>query len=131
MSKLVRKNFLHSHDSLQQSEGHEHVVIDRADWEMARRIFFFAESEEDARTQLNYKLRKVYEFCVILDAGTVVDDALSDRLYECGCEDGTVAAHGDRISIRFSRQAESLEDAIHSAVADVRKAGCVVKVVEV
>jgi hypothetical protein len=106
---MQRINFLHNHDSLQQSPDHEHVVVDRVDWEEARRIFS--------------SKQKTFDFIVCLDSGTNMK-LIADPLMEAGCGDGTIASCGDRVWIRFSREAESLEQAIKSAVADVRSAKC-------
>jgi hypothetical protein len=36
----LRTNFLHAHDHTPPNEDHEHVIVDRADWEEAMRILF-------------------------------------------------------------------------------------------
>ncbi|MCK9558633.1 MAG: hypothetical protein M0R50_11440 [Candidatus Cloacimonetes bacterium] len=36
----LRTNFLHTHIHTPPSKDHEHVVVDRADWEEAMRILF-------------------------------------------------------------------------------------------
>jgi len=110
----MRNNFLHSHDNIHGSflacsQNHEHVVVDRADWEEAQRIF---------RNQ-----RKTFDFIICLDSGTDME-AIVEPLLKAGCDDGTIAGCCDRVWIRFSREAESLEQAIKSAVADVRSAKC-------
>lgn len=101
--------FLHSHEHLLPNPNHEHVVVDRADWIEARRIFS--------------NKQKTFDFIVCLDSGTDMK-SIADPLLEAGCDDGTIASCGDRVWIRFSREAESLEQAIKSAVADVRSAKC-------
>jgi hypothetical protein len=105
----MRSNFLHSHDQLHRNPDHDHVIVDRADWEEAHRI-------------LNSK-QKTFDFIVCLDSGTDMK-LIANPLAEAGCDDGTIASCGDRVWIRFSREAESLEQAIKSAVADVRSAKC-------
>ena len=69
---------------------------------------------------------KTYRFIVTLTAGTEHTDDLADALFEAGCDDGTLWSAGDVVQIGFSREAESLEAAIRSAIADVQKAGCTV-----
>jgi hypothetical protein len=66
---------------------------------------------------------KIYEFVVTLTKGTRHTDDLVDALFEAGCADGSVWSHGDAVQVGFSREAESLEAAIRSAIADVQKAG--------
>ncbi|HUT10809.1 MAG TPA: hypothetical protein VMY42_09955 [Thermoguttaceae bacterium] len=72
---------------------------------------------------------KTYEFMLILTA-TEVTDQDCDALYEAGCDDGTVVTRGGVTYVAFDREAESLEAAIRSATADVRKAGFEVARVE-
>jgi len=50
-------------------------------------------------------------------------DEMADRLYEAGCDDGTVGMRGGRITITFAREAPTMLDALTSAIRDVRKAG--------
>ena len=129
---IVRHNFLHNHDCLAQSTQHEHVVVDRSDWEKARRILLMADSEEEARTKLVEQCKnRSYEFCVYLDEGTIVTDEVIESILSSGCEDGTVVTSGSRAWVRFSREAESLEEAIRTAIANVSKAGCIVTHAEV
>ena len=72
---------------------------------------------------------KTYEFVVTLAKGVQHSDDLVEALFEAGCDDGSVWSHGDVVQIGFSREAESLEAAIRSAIGDVQKAG--VRVAEV
>jgi hypothetical protein len=72
-----------------------------------------------------------YEFDVILKEGTEITEQLADGLFEAGCDDGTPGTFCGTPYISFHREAESLEAAIRSAVADVQKAGCVVERVQI
>lgn len=63
---------------------------------------------------------KVHEFTVILTADPNEEE--SDRLYSV-FNDGTLVTTASVPQIHFHREAPSLEDAIGSALADVRKAG--------
>ena len=72
-----------------------------------------------------------YDFQIILAAGTDMSEELADRLFEAGCDDGTPGECCGVPVIGFSREAESLESAIRSAVADVQKTGCVVERVQI
>ena len=74
---------------------------------------------------------KTYEFSVVLAGLAVIDDDLADALFAAGCDDGTPISSSGVASIGFSREAESLETAIRSAIADVQKAGCTVARVEI
>lgn len=60
----------------------------------------------------------------MLSPQTQLTDNLVEALYETGCDDGTMGTCNQAASILFDRQADSLESAIRSAIADVQKAGC-------
>jgi hypothetical protein len=70
---------------------------------------------------------KTYDFEVILAAGTDITEELADQLFEAACDDSTPGARCGVPLIAFSREADCLESAIRSAVANVQKAGCVVE----
>ena len=72
-----------------------------------------------------------YEFSLILKEGTEITEELADQLFEAGCDDSTPGTFCGTPYISFHREAESLESAIRSAVADVQKAGCVVERVQI
>jgi len=74
---------------------------------------------------------KCYEFIVILRGLDVIDEDLADKLFEAGCDDGSPFSSCGIAGVGFSREAESLEVAIRSAVADVQKAGCTVERVQI
>jgi len=66
---------------------------------------------------------KTHEFRLIMAGMSDVSMDDADALYEAGCSDATFGscegvAFGD-----FDREAETLEEAIRSAIADVQKAG--------
>ena len=69
----------------------------------------------------------IYEFHLILKEGTEITEELADRLFDAGCDDGTPGTFCGTPYISFHREADSLESAIRSAVADVQKAGCLVE----
>ena len=68
-----------------------------------------------------------YEFSLVLKEGTEITEELADKLFDAGCDDGTPGTFCGAPYISFHREAESLEAAIGSAVADVQKTGCVVQ----
>ncbi|QDV42057.1 hypothetical protein Enr13x_19000 [Stieleria neptunia] len=55
---------------------------------------------------------------------------LADKLAAAGCDDGHLAGHDDGIEIVFDREAESRDEAMRSAVAQVEQCGLAVKRVE-
>lgn len=68
----------------------------------------------------------LYEFTAVLSKGTELTEDLAEALFEAGCDDGSPGSCEGVVSIDFHREAESLEAAIRSAIADVQKAGCAV-----
>ena len=71
---------------------------------------------------------KVHEFTLILTADPNEEE--SDRLYSV-FNDGTLVTTAGVPQVHFHREAPLLEDAIGSALADVRKAGFDVVRVEI
>ena len=65
------------------------------------------------------------EFTVILATPEETEED-ADRLYECGCADGSISTSGGVTRIDFHREAASLEQAICSAINDVKSAGFLV-----
>ncbi len=71
-----------------------------------------------------------YEFTLIVDGLDLHDDDLMDRLFEAGCDDATFGAV-DRVGhADFDREANSLAEAITTAIGDVESAGLEVRRVE-
>jgi hypothetical protein len=75
------------------------------------------------------KRKKTYGFSLVLTA-KALSTKQCDALYEAGCDDGTTVTRNRVTFIAFDRKAESLEQAIRSATADVRAAGFEVQRVE-
>ena len=73
---------------------------------------------------------KTYEFDVVLKGIPEVTDDQADSLFVHGCDDGTPACRDGLAWVHFDREAPSLEEAIHSAVSQVRAAGFAVPKVE-
>jgi hypothetical protein len=63
---------------------------------------------------------KQHEFTLVLTADP--DDEQADRMYGT-FDDGTIATVAGVPQIHFHRNAESLEEAIRSAIGDVRSVG--------
>ena len=72
-----------------------------------------------------------YEFTLVLAKGTELTDDLAEAIFEAGCDDATSWSSQGIVSVGFDREADSLESAIRSAVADVQKAGCTVARVQI
>jgi len=72
----------------------------------------------------------IFDFAVIASGIDHEADDFEDRFFAAGCGDATVAFMRGAIVLQFSREAETLEAAIASALADVRAAGAHVDRVE-
>ena len=64
-----------------------------------------------------------HDFTLILSGITSESAGVEDALFEAGCDDATLSFRMGRPVLTFSREANSLKDAILSAVSDVRSAG--------
>jgi hypothetical protein len=74
-----------------------------------------------------------YHFSVIIEQSPQSDEELldiADALGDAGCLDASICGHRDGAEAVFDRDAESLQDAIHSAVTAIEEAGFNVKRVE-
>ncbi len=74
---------------------------------------------------------RFYQFDVVLAGLSEISDELADALFSAGCDDGTACSSEGVAWIGFTREAESLESAIRSAVADIQKANCTVTRVQI
>lgn len=72
-----------------------------------------------------------YEFTLILKGQLELTEEVADKLFEAGCTDGTPGICNCVFSIDFHREANSLEEAIRSAIANVKSAGHEVERVEI
>ncbi len=64
-----------------------------------------------------------YEFRLILKGGLTLTEEIADALFAAGCDDGTPGTSEGVFSIDFHREANSLEEAIRSAIGNVQSAG--------
>ena len=71
-----------------------------------------------------------YGFDIFLKDVLELTDDHADALFKAGCDDGTPACSNGAAWIHFDRDAQSLEEAIRSAVAQVRAAGFQVSKIE-
>ena len=72
-----------------------------------------------------------YEFTLILEEPLDLTEDIADELFEAGCDDGTPGICNGVFSIGFHREANSLEEAIRSAITNVKSAGYEVERVEI
>lgn len=85
--------------------------------------------EAGAKEQQMKRRKKTYGFSVVLTVPALSVEEC-ETLYEAGCDDGTIVTRKGVTFIAFDRKADSLEQAIRAATADVRAAGFDVKRVE-
>jgi TATA-box binding protein (TBP) (component of TFIID and TFIIIB) len=69
------------------------------------------------------RLMETYEFTVIASGLDHNADDFEDRFYEAGCDDALVAFQSGHIIVDFTREANSIEEAIASAIENIRSIG--------
>jgi hypothetical protein len=65
----------------------------------------------------------LFDFQLVLGDVSAMTDEIADALFEAGCDDGTAFSSQGVAAVGFSREADSLEEAVRSAIADVNRAG--------
>src|SRR5262249_50446402 len=73
----------------------------------------------------------VYVFRLILSGDFELIEEIADKLFEAGCDDGLFGTSAGVPNISFTREAASLNEAITSAIEDVRRADVGLEVVGV
>jgi len=73
---------------------------------------------------------KTYEFSIIASGLDPRADDFETRFYDAGCDDATVSFQKGHIIIDFARSADSVIEAISSAVENVISAGATVNRIE-
>lgn len=61
---------------------------------------------------------------MVLDGLDDINEELTNRLYEAGCDDASLGCCEGIVTLEFDRDAGSLAEAIGSAVRDITTAGC-------
>jgi hypothetical protein len=72
-----------------------------------------------------------YDFTLVLKGSPELTEDLADRLFAAGCDDGSPGMCAGVTMIDFHRDADSLENALRSAITQVSAAGCTVERVEI
>ena len=72
-----------------------------------------------------------YDFTLVVSNRADLTEGLADALYSAGCDDATPGACEGVITVEFHREAASLEEAIRTAIKNVRTAGLEVDRVEI
>lgn len=68
-------------------------------------------------------MSREYDFSLVLEGIADLSEQFADAMFEAGCDDATFSLRYGRIHASFSREANSLKDAILSALEDVSNAG--------
>ena len=74
-----------------------------------------------------------YRFSVIVATASMTHDEILDAidaLGNAGCTDASIRGHADGMELLFERAADSLQEAISSAISDVERAGYRVSKIE-
>jgi hypothetical protein len=74
---------------------------------------------------------KSYNFILVLSGLLESNDSIEDALFEAGCDDALLIVRDNIPYLEFDREATSLEQAISSAIFDVKSAGAIVLRVEI
>ena len=72
-----------------------------------------------------------HDFALIVDGVEELTQSVEDALFSAGCDDATLSMQYGLLYLECSRSAKSLEEAIISAINDVRKAGIGAEVLRV
>lgn len=74
-----------------------------------------------------------YQFSVIIPTSPMTHDDIldaTDALGNAGCTDASIRGHINGMELLFERTADSLQDAISSAISDVERVGYRISKVE-
>lgn len=73
-------------------------------------------------TKLNRPCECEHEFTLVLKDAVDLTEDVENALFEAGCDDATLSVRSGRLFLTFARVAESMKDAVLSAINDVREA---------
>jgi AcrR family transcriptional regulator len=73
---------------------------------------------------------KTHEFSIIASGLDPTAEDFESRFYDVGCDDATISFQKGHIIVDFGREAETVEEAIATAVEAVNKAGAKVQRIE-
>mgnify|MGYP001038977844 CR=1 FL=1 len=72
-----------------------------------------------------------FDFALVVGGVRELTPEVEDALFKAGCDDATVSMRHGRLYVEFSRSAKSFEEAIFSAIRDIRSAGIGAEVLRV
>lgn len=64
-----------------------------------------------------------YHFTIVVRDADARAENLEDRLFEAGCDDALICFHNQTVYLEFDRQADTAEQAVASAMANIKQAG--------
>lgn len=73
----------------------------------------------------------LYNFTLTLSGVTSETDRLEDILFLGGCDDALICCYGKSVYLEFDREADSLDDAISTAITDVESVEVGIRVTSV
>lgn len=73
----------------------------------------------------------VHNFALVITRPELDDETAANRLFAAGCDDGTFSVTGGVVEIEFDREAETLVDAVSSAIRDIDRADIGSRVIRV
>src|SRR6266487_1378090 len=65
---------------------------------------------------------RTYEFTLLMEGADLQTDAAKDALFEAGCDDATIGVNAGVQHVHFDREANSLAEALVSAITAVEQA---------
>jgi predicted Zn-dependent protease len=71
----------------------------------------------------------IHRFAIRIANRSNLTAPVADVLHEAGCDDASLCGHGKMLFAHFDREAESLADAVGSAIRDVERAGIAVEAI--
>lgn len=72
-----------------------------------------------------------YSFTAVLGRIGPLTVEMADAIFAAGCDDSTPSSSGEVVRVAFDREAESLGDAVGSAIRDLERAGYRVAAIEI
>jgi len=72
-----------------------------------------------------------YRFRLVVSDPSGLTESVAEVLYSAGCDDSTPSQCNGTLTLDFHREAPSLEEAIQTAIANVRKVGFATARVEI
>lgn len=63
-----------------------------------------------------------HDFTIYVKNIHELSDEMIDKLYEAGCSDATISLSKGELHLTFTREANSRDDAIDSAIYDIKNA---------